>query len=79
MLPLGITPPHDPGGFLQRSSLAMLRATPRGNAAAGSSALQVLRAGAASEAQRALIQRLEMMEQVKRPKLQGYSVFFFGF
>lgn len=42
----------------------MLRATPRGRAAVGS-ALQVLRAGAASEAQRALIQRLEMMEQVE--------------
>lgn len=55
---------HLESGFLQRSSLAMLRATPRGTAAAVSSALQVLRAGAASEAQRALIQRLEMMEQV---------------
>jgi hypothetical protein len=44
----------------------MLRATPRGHAAAAvSSALQVLRAGATSEAQRALIQRLEMMEQVE--------------
>lgn len=56
---------HLEPGFLQRSSLAMLRATPRGHAAAAvSSALQVLRAGATSEAQRALIQRLEMMEQV---------------
>lgn len=55
---------HLEPGFLQRSSLAMLRATPRGHAAAVSSALQVLRAGATSEAQRALIQRLEMMEQV---------------
>lgn len=56
----------------------MLRATPRGHAAAVSSALQVLRAGATSEAQRALIQRLEMMEQVERPK-SSETLFFLGF
>jgi len=57
----------------------MLRATPRGHAAAVSSALQVLRAGATSEAQRALIQRLEMMEQVERPKSSETLCFFLGF